>query len=163
MLVTAATDEDPGAASGWSLGDAGVTRSSGTWSALTGTADTIQIAILARMANRPATGAPLTAGSPNVGELLLVDASGIADPDGLTGVSYSYQWMMEEEGGEAAAITGATGSSYVPRSEDLGKRLRVRVSSNDDPGNPEELTSPGSTLIGVLVSNMNQAGTGIQY
>ena len=56
------------------------------------------------MANRPATGAPVTAGSPGVGELLRVDTSGIADPDGLTGVSYSYQWMMEEEGGEAAAI-----------------------------------------------------------
>ena len=163
MLVTAATDEDPGAASGWSLGDAGVTRSSGTWSALTSTADTIQMDILDMMANRPATGAPVTAGSPGVDELLRVDTLGIADPDGLTGVSYSYQWMMEEEGGEAAAIPGATGSSYVSRSENLGKRLRVRVSSNDDPGNPEELNSPGSTLIGVLVSNMNQAGTGIQY
>ena len=162
MLVTESAAEDTGAASGWSLGDVGQLRSSGAWSALTGTADTIQLTILAKKANRPATGAPTILGMPRVGESLRVDASGIADPDGLTGVSYSYQWLMEEAGGAAMVIPGATGPSYVPLSEDLGKRLRVRVSFNDDFENLEELTSPSSPLVGILVSNLGQPDTQLQ-
>ena len=156
VLVTESANEDRGAASGWSLGDAGQVRSGGTWSALTGTADTIQMAILAMKANRPATGSPVVEGSMRVNEPLLADTSGIYDPDGLTGPSYSYQWMIKDENGEAEAIPGATGASYTPGAADMGRRLRVRVAFNDDFGNTEELTSQDSPLVGVMVSNMGQ-------
>ena len=152
MLVTVTDDEDPGAATGWSLGNAGQMRSNGEWSPLTGTADTIQMAILAMKANRPATGAPQV-GAPQVGEPVGADTADIVDPDGLTGVSYSYQWMIEDKNGRVADIPGATGSHFVPRSDDLGKRLRVRVFFNDDFGHPEELASGPSLPVGILISN----------
>ena len=43
--------------------------------------------------NNPATGAPSISGTAQVGETLTADTSGIADVDGLTNVSYSYQWI----------------------------------------------------------------------
>ena len=156
MLVTETTDEDPGAASGWSLGDAGQSRSNGAWSPLAGTADTMQLAILAMPANRAATGAPVVVGVPKVNRPLLVDIKGISDPDGLTGVSYAYQWTVEFGNGEMEDIPGATGASYLPRATDRAKRLGVRVSFTDDVGNREELTSPGSPLVGTQVSNLGQ-------
>ena len=67
---------------------------------------------------------------------------------------------MEEPDGRPADIPEATGSTYVPRSEDLGKRLLVRVSFSDDLGNPEVLTSAGSGLVGALVSNFDRPGLG---
>ena len=117
MLVTATAEEDPGAATGWSLGNAGQMRSGGEWSPLTGAADTIQMAILAILAmpaNRPATGAPVALGAPLVGEPVGADTADMVDPDGLTGVSYSYQWMIEDKNGKVADIPGATGSHFVP-------------------------------------------------
>ena len=160
LPLTEAADEDTGALSGWSLGDAGQELSSGAWSALTGTADTIQLAILAMPAGWQASGEPIFVRPPRVGEPVQLDYSGIADSDGLTGVSYGHQWTMDDQRGVSAEIPGATDPTYVPRSEDLGKRLRVKVSFNDDLGNLEVLTSAGSTPVGTLVSNFGQPETG---
>ena len=46
-------------------------------------------------ANNPATGAPAITGTARVGETLTADTSGIADADGLTGASFSYQWLAD--------------------------------------------------------------------
>ena len=43
--------------------------------------------------NTPATGAPSASGTPQVGQVLTADTSGIADADGLTNASYGYQWL----------------------------------------------------------------------
>ena len=163
LPLTEAADEDTGALSGWSLGDAGQERSGGTWTALTGATDTIQLAILAMPANRQATGGPAFVTPPRVGKPVQLDYSGIADDDGLTGVSYAHQWIMDDLRGVSDEIPGATDPTYVPRSEDLGKRLRVRVSFNDDLGNLEVLTSSGSTPVGTLVNNFGQLGTGSPF
>ena len=45
--------------------------------------------------NTPATGASAITGTAQVGETLAADTSGIADADGLTKVSYSYQWVAK--------------------------------------------------------------------
>ena len=45
--------------------------------------------------NNLATGAPTITGTVQVGETLTADTSGIADTDGLTSVSYSYQWVSQ--------------------------------------------------------------------
>ena len=47
--------------------------------------------------NSPATGAPTINGTAQVGETLTADVSGVNDEDGLDDVSYSYQWMANEE------------------------------------------------------------------
>ena len=48
--------------------------------------------------NTPATGAPAIGGTPQVGETLTASTSGIADADGLSRVSYSYQWTRRRVG-----------------------------------------------------------------
>ena len=92
------------------------------------------------VATGPATGKPEITGTIEVGETLMADTSRIADADGLTSVSYSYQWIRVD-GTTESNIAGATGSSYTLVTADEGKGIRVRVSFNDDAGNPETLTS----------------------
>ena len=58
--------------------------------------------------NTPATGTPAISGPAQVGETLTAGTAGIADEDGLTKVSYSYQWIA---GG--SDIDGATNSTYT--------------------------------------------------
>ena len=91
-------------------------------------------------ANTPATGAPTISGAPRVGETLTAGTSGIEDEDGLTGVSFGYQWLVRD-GGADAEIPGATASTYTLSDADEGKIFRVRVTFTDDGGNEETLTS----------------------
>ena len=95
-----------------------------------------QTATVEARANSPATGLPTINGTAVVGETLTADTSSIADEDGLTNVSYDYQWLAD-----AADISGATGSTYTPVDGDEGKSVKVRVSFTDDVGNSETLTS----------------------
>ena len=94
----------------------------------------------APLANSPATGAPSISGTAQVGETLTADTSGIADTDGLTGVSYSYQWIRND-GTSDTDIQNATGSSYPLVDVDEGQTIKVEVSFTDDAGNDETLTS----------------------
>ena len=90
----------------------------------------------AQGANTPATGAPVINGTPLARQELTADTSGIEDADGLTNVTYSYQWIA---GG--SDIDGAANSTYTLSDDDEGKAIRVRVSFTDDAGNDETLTS----------------------
>ena len=49
--------------------------------------------------NTAATGAPAITGTAAVGQVLAVDLTGIEDADGLTNVSYSYQWVRVDADG----------------------------------------------------------------
>ena len=97
-------------------------------------------------ANNLATGSPTISGTAQVGETLTADVSGIADADGLTNVSYGYQWVAND-GTSDTDITGATGSSYTLVASDEGKTIKVRVSFTDDTGNDESLTSTATTAV----------------
>ena len=90
--------------------------------------------------NSAATGRPSIGGTPQVGEVLTADISGIGDDDGLTNVSYSYQWVVTD-GGAYIDISGATGATYTLVAADRGLYIQVRVSFKDDAGNRETLTS----------------------
>ena len=92
--------------------------------------------------NRPATGSPLITGTPQVGETLTADTSGISDSDGLSGVTYAYQWLADD-----ADISGATGTTYTLVDADEGKTIKVRVSFTDDAGNDESLTSDATAAV----------------
>ena len=81
----------------------------------------------------PATGAPTISGTAQVGETLTAETSGIADADGLTNVSYSYQWIRND-GTSDTDITDETRSSYTLVAADEGKTLKVKVSFTDDVG-----------------------------
>ena len=97
--------------------------------------------------NSPATGQPAITGTALVGETLTADTSGIADEDGLDGVSYSYQWLAED-----AEISGATDSTYTLASNDVGRTIKVRVSFTDDRRHGEELTSAATEAVAGLPS-----------
>ena len=98
--------------------------------------ETVGPAVQQQIANSPATGAPAVTGTVQVGEKLTADVSGIADADGLTSVSYNYQWIA---GG--SDIDGATGSSYLLTPGEQGQTIQVRVTFTDDRNNAETLTS----------------------
>ena len=102
--------------------------------------------------NTPATGLPTIDGTPQVGETLTADVSGINDADGLDNVSYGYQWIA---GG--SDIEGATGSSYELTSSEQGQATKVRVSFTDDANNSETLTSAAT---GVVAAKPNSPATG---
>ena len=93
-------------------------------------------------ANTPATGAPAITGTAQVGETLTADTSGIADEDGLTNAAFNYQWQAD-----GADISGATGATYTPVVDDMGKAISVTVSFTDDRGNGEERTSAATAAV----------------
>ena len=102
--------------------------------------------------NTSATGRPSISGTVRVGEVLTADTSGIADDDGLTNVSYGYQWVA---GG--TDLGGATGSTYTLTASEQGKTIRVRVSFTDDAGNQESLTSAATEAV---AARPNTSATG---
>ena len=91
--------------------------------------------------NSPATGRPTTSGFAQVGQTLTAVTSGIADSDGLTNVSYSYQWIRVATDLSETDISSATSSTYQVTSADMGNKVKVKVSFLDDIGNAEELFS----------------------
>ena len=76
--------------------------------------------------NRAATGEPTISGTPNVDQTLTAATSAIADDDGLTKVSYSYQWLAND-GNSDADIEDATDSTYTLSVGDVGKTIKVSV------------------------------------
>ena len=107
----------------------------------------------AQQNNHAAVGLPQISGLEKRGARVTASPSGINDPDGLTranngeaGYAFGYQWIRVD-GGDETDIPGATSRSYTLAGADVGKRVRVRVSFQDDNGVAEELTSnvfPGS-------------------
>ena len=93
-------------------------------------------------ANTPATGAPTIEGTAQAGQTLTAGTADIADPDGLTNVSYGYQWLADD-----ADIDGATSSTYELDDDDVGKTIKVRVSFTDDRNNAETLISEATAAV----------------
>ena len=118
-------------------------------------------ATVAARPNSPATGAPAVTGTAQVGETLAADISGIRDTDGLTKVSYGYQWVANDATADTD-ITGATASTYALMADDAGNTIKVRVSFTDDAGNDESLTSAATEAVSIAVQQQvaNYPATG---
>ena len=98
--------------------------------------------------NSPATGAPTIRGTTQVGETLTADITGIADADGLSGETFTYQWVSSD-GTTDTDIEKATDSTYKLVAADQGNSIKVRVTFTDDGGNEETLTSaPTEPVLG---------------
>ena len=131
---------------------------SGDWSgsAIITVAETA-ITVAETAANTPATGSLVIGGTIQVRQTLTADASGIADADGMTNATLSYQWVS----GDSATYTDipdATASRYVLATGDQGRVIKVRVTFTDDAGHAESLTSaatlavaPASTVPGIPI------------
>ena len=98
--------------------------------------------------NNPATGAPTIIGTAQVGETLTADIADIADADGLSGETFTYQWVSGD-GITDTDIENATGSTYTLATADQGRYVKVRVTFTDGGGNEETLTSaPTGPVLG---------------
>ena len=93
----------------------------------------------------PATGRPGIEGTGRIGETLTATTDDIADPDGLTGVEFSYQWVRIDAG-TGTDIAGATERTYTVTAEDVFKAVRVRVGFTDDRSIAEEVTSAAFSI-----------------
>ena len=95
--------------------------------------------------NTAAMGAPTITGTAQVGETLTAVTTGITDADGLTSVTYTYQWIRAN--GTEADIASANSSTYILIAADLGKTIKVKVSFTDDASNAETLTSAATATV----------------
>ncbi len=84
--------------------------------------------------------------APVVGKTLRADASGVDDPDGLTGRSFTWQWLRVS-GGTATAIAGATAARYTMVAADVGSALKVRAGFTDDDGTAETVESAPTSAV----------------
>ena len=91
-------------------------------------------------ANNPATGSPTIRGTTQVGQMLMADITGIGDADGLSGETFTCQWVSSD-GTTDTDIEKATDSTYKLVAADQGKFIKVRATFTDDGGNEETLTS----------------------
>ena len=105
--------------------------------------------------NAPATGALAVTGTVQVGQPLMADISGIADPDGLNNAVFTYQWLADDE-----EIQDATDSTYVLDADNEGQAIKVRVSFTDDAGNDETLTSAATAAV-AAAPLINTPATGV--
>ena len=115
-----------------------------------GTAIDVKLTAATTTTNTPATGAPTITGTAQVGQTLTASTTGIADADGLTSVSYAYQWIRVN--GTEADIAGENSSTYTLVDADLGTTLKVRVSFTDDASNSETLTSAATATVGATAT-----------
>ena len=95
-----------------------------------------------RSSNHPATGTPTIRGQIRVGATLRASLSAIDDADGLSGATFTYQWLADD-----AEIRDATDSTYGLNAEDEGKTIKVRVIFTDGAGNEETLTSVATSAV----------------
>ena len=100
-------------------------------------------------ANTAATGKPTISGPAplRVTHTLTAGTSAISDSDGVTGVTFGYQWVRVD-GGTDTDIAGATESSYVLETDDEGKTVKVKVSFADNNRNAESVVSDASAVVG---------------
>ena len=103
--------------------------------------------------NDPATGAPTISGMPWKGETLTASTAGIADVEGRSNATYSYQWIRVDADGTSNAtdIAGATSSTYTAVAADVGKKLKVKVSYTDNEGSDEQRTSDAWPSSGTII------------
>ena len=101
--------------------------------------------LVSSAANNAATGAPTITGTAQVGQTLTAVTTAVMDADGLTSVSYAYQWIRVN--GTDADISGAMSSTYTLVAADQGKTITVKVSFTDDASNPETLTSAATAAV----------------
>ena len=77
-----------------------------------------------------------------VGDTITADTWRVSDPDGMSNARLRYQWLADYE-----EIRGATRSSYTVTDAQVGRKIRVKVTFDDDAaGYREEVLRSRATL-----------------
>jgi VCBS repeat-containing protein len=101
--------------------------------------------------NDAPTGRPGLSGSAIEGQSVDTSTAGIADVDGLLGVTFHHQWQQSADGTTWTDIAGATGNTLVLGGEQAGHSVRVKTTFTDNGGTLETLYSlPSPTIAGVV-------------
>ena len=119
-------------------------------------ADAYTMTIDVEPSNDLATGVPIVT-APNVFRVpatLSVDLSAIEDIEGVTRIAESaaYRWKRFDSGGTIVAPDIATGPTYTLAAADVGRRIGVEVTFNDDAGFEESITSAAFPTTGTIRS-----------
>ena len=108
------------------------------------------------LTNDLATGAPLVTAPVvfRVPATLSVDLSAIEDIEGVTTIAESatYRWNRFDAGGTIVAPDIATGPTYTLATADVGMRIGVEVTFNDDEGYEESITGEAFPTTGTIRS-----------
>ena len=95
--------------------------------------------------NHLPTGTLALGGAARVGQALSVDSTALADADTLG--ELNYQWERQSDS-TWSAIANANTNAYVLTSDDLGAKVRVKVSYLDGLKNSESLSSDATSTVG---------------
>jgi Ca2+-binding RTX toxin-like protein len=99
--------------------------------------------------NNPPTGTPVLSQTlPQELEQLAVQNGTIADLDGITGGSLTFQWQQGPAGGAFVNIAGATARQFTPAQAQVGQVLRAIISYTDGGGRQESVASEASGVVG---------------
>ena len=113
--------------------------------------------------NHAATGEPAITGTAQAGQELTAVTTGIMDIDGLTGVDFTYQWLRVDADGTSNEedISGEIAETYTLTDDDVGKKVKVKVSFSDELSGEEERTSAAYPSSGtVIAASTNTAAMG---
>ncbi len=113
--------------------------------------NTVVVSITVNPIGDPTFGQPAITGLAKEYETLTTDTSGISDADGVT--NFTYEWLRG-----SSAIAGATGSTYVVTSSDIGSTISVKVTYTDNQGSVEGPLTSSATSV---VINTNDAPVGL--
>ena len=90
-----------------------------------------------------------------MGDTLSANQGDIADSDGLPATfpdDYAFQWMREDEDGmNGEDISGEMSSTYTLTADDVGRKVRVRVSFTDQLSGMETVTSDPFPATGTVI------------
>jgi hypothetical protein len=96
-----------------------------------------------------ATSAPTISGTPQQGQTL---SASTGSWSGTTPISYAYQWQRcNSSGGSCTPVAGATASSYLLVSADVGSTMRVSVTGSNSAGSATA-SSAATAVVGALPS-----------
>lgn len=97
--------------------------------------------------------------SPTEGQPLTATAA-FSDPDGMTDAFEEglliYQWEYSTDGTTWVSVPAADGGNartFEPGPELVGMRLRMRINYTDDGGNPEQVISAATEIVGNLIGS----------
>ena len=107
--------------------------------------------------NTLATGKPSITGTAQVGMTLTAGPGDLADADGLSGVSYSYQWRRA--GADGMDIPGATSSTCTLTAADADKEIKVWADFTDDGGTAERRISEATLPVTDATVSRAPSGT----
>ena len=129
-----------------------------TWSTTLDWSDPVdtRTVYLSLPANNAATGEPAITGTAQAGQELTADASPIMDTDGLPS-SFTYQWVRVDADGTSNEedISGEIGETYTLTDDDVGKKVKGKVSFTDELSGEEMRTSAAYPSSGTVTVAAN--------